>query len=405
MRVVLGVTGCIAAYKATEIVRRLREKGADVTVVATEASLNFVGESTWEALSGNTVYAGVFEDVPGVAHVRLGSTADLVVVAPATADFLARAAAGRADDMLTSVLLTTHAPVLLAPGMHTQMWEHPATQANVETLRSRGVIVKEPASGRLTGKDSGVGRFPDPHEIVEIAATLLDRPAIAADAAVQDFSASRVLVSAGGTQEPIDPVRFIGNRSSGKMGYALARVASLRGAQTTLVAANTSLAEPSAVTVESVTTTADMAENMNRLSAGHDIVIMAAAPADFTAADASDKKIKKSSDKGLTLHLEQTTDVLAGLSARRLEGQIIVGFAAETASDKDELLSLGMAKLERKGADLLVLNNVSGGDVFGKDSNDVIIINSKGVLAEAKGEKMSVAWAIMDAIKKHAEDF
>lgn len=404
MRVVLGVTGCIAAYKSTEIVRRLRERGADVTVVATEAALKFVGETTWEALSGNAVYSGVFKDVPGVAHVRLGTSADLVIVAPATADFLSRAASGRADDMLTSILLTTQAPVLLCPAMHTQMWEHPATVENVKTLRSRGVVVKEPASGRLTGRDSGAGRFPDPNEIVEAAALFLEHPDAARSAAEQDLVGKRILVSAGGTQEPIDPVRYIGNRSSGKMGYAIAKAARLRGAETTLVSANTSLPDPAATTVENVVTTGDMNAKMQSLMPSNDIAIMAAAPADFSVVEASSKKIKKDGDQGISLSLQQTEDILAGLVEAKEPEQLVVGFAAETASNHDELLELGKAKLQRKGADLLVLNNVSDGNVFGKDSNEVIIINSEGVLAESQGEKMSVAWAIIEAIKKHTEN-
>lgn len=399
MRVILGVTGCIGAYKATEIVRRLRDWGADVVVVPTPSALKFVGSATWEALSGHPVYTQVFDDVPNVAHIRLAQEADLVLVAPATADFLARMAGGRADDLLTSIILATQAPVIVCPAMHTAMWSNPATVANVNTLRSRNVMVKDPDSGRLTGKDSGPGRFPEPHEIVEIAIGGLTIEDFSSTCARQDLSGLKVCVTAGGTREHIDPVRFIGNESSGRMGVEIARVAQLRGAQVSLVASNLTVAPPSSVNVIQACSTGDLHAVMNDIAPSQDAVVMAGAPADFAAANPENNKIKKSGQSGFTLELRQTPDVLAGVCANRSSGQVIVGFAAETAANKEELLRLGRQKLARKGADLLVLNDVSGGQVFNAEDNNVLIINPTGVLAKAHGSKLSVAWVIIDAIK------
>ena len=281
-RVVIGVAGGIACYKVCEVVRRLREHDCDVTVVPTQAALNFVGAATWEALSGHPVATGVFENVSQVRHVQLGTQADLVIVAPATADLLARAASGRADDLLTNVLLTATCPVVMFPAMHTQMWQHDATTVNVATLRSRGVAVKDPASGRLTGTDSGPGRLPEPGEIIEIALAALDDRHLAAKAAAQDLAGVRVLVTAGGTRESLDPVRYLGNSSSGLMGVALAGVAALRGAQVTLVKAHTEVAMPSGVEVVGVVSTGQLADAVLSRAGQADIVVMAAAPADFT---------------------------------------------------------------------------------------------------------------------------
>lgn len=395
--VVIGVAGGIAAYKACEVVRRLREAGCDVTVVPTANALNFVGRTTWEALSGKKVATDVWSDVTEVPHVRLGQTADLVVVVPATADLLSRAATGRADDLLTNVLLTAHCPVAMFPAMHTEMWQHAATQANVATLRSRGVVVKDPASGRLTGKDSGPGRLPEPEEIAAVCLQLLDGgPEAAARVAAQDLAGRRVVVSAGGTHEALDPVRFLGNSSSGLMGVALAREAALRGADVTLVAAHMEASLPSGVTVEHVVSTGDLAATMQRLAPEADVVVMAAAPADFTPEVAADQKIKKDGDGGLTLHLVQTPDVLAGLCRDKRPGQVIVGFAAETAPDRDSLMELGRAKLARKGADLLVLNDVSAGKVFGRPTTQVTVIDPSGIVAEVTGSKAQAAAAIID---------
>ncbi len=397
-RIVLGVAGGIAAYKACEVLRRLSEAGHEVTVVPTAHALAFVGEATWAALSGRPVHTTVFESVHEVPHVRLGQSADLVLVAPATADLLARAASGRADDLLTNVLLTARCPVLMAPAMHTEMWLHPATRANVATLRERGVVVLDPASGRLTGADSGSGRLPEPDDIVAVALSLLDEPDTLDAVRRRDLDGLHVVVSAGGTHEPLDPVRFLGNSSSGRQGVALARAASLRGARVTLVAAHVTEPPPSGAEVVSVSSTADLAEAMVALARGADAIVMAAAPADFTPTNPSATKIAKQGDGGLELSLKQTTDVLATLSRERARDQVIVGFAAETASDPEHLLALGRAKLARKGCDLLVLNDVSGGAVFGQAHNAVTIIDAQGVVAEAAGDKSVVAHRIWDAV-------
>lgn len=395
-RVLLGVAGGIAAYKACDLVRRLRETGHDVTVVPTPSALNFVGAATWAALSGKPVRTTAWEDVHAVPHVALGREAEFVVVAPATADLLARAAAGMADDLLTDVLLTTTAPVLMVPAMHTEMWNHPATRDNVATLRRRGVLVMDPAVGRLTGPDSGPGRLPEPAEILEVVNGLLGAPGAAAAVRKRDLAGARVLVTAGGTHEPLDPVRFLGNASSGRMGIALARAAALRGAEVTLIAAHITEALPSGVTVERVSSTGDLGAAVARHPEA-DVVVMAAAPADFRQVATSDTKIHKDAGSGLTLDLVQTQDVLAGLAADRRPGRVVVGFAAETASGAD-LEQRGRAKLARKGCDLLVLNDVSGGRVFGEDTNEVTILSPDGIVARAAGSKSAVAHQIIDAV-------
>ncbi|HOA89475.1 MAG TPA: bifunctional phosphopantothenoylcysteine decarboxylase/phosphopantothenate--cysteine ligase CoaBC [Propioniciclava tarda] len=397
-RILLGVAGGIAAYKACLLLRRFTEAGHDVTVVPTANALEFVGATTWAALSGHPVSTSVFERVDAVPHVALGQAAELVVVAPATADLLARAATGRADDLLTNVLLTASCPVLMAPAMHTEMWLHPATQANVATLRSRGVIVLDPADGRLTGADTGPGRLPEPEDIEAVALSLLGDEATVAAVRCRDLAGRSVVVSAGGTREHLDPVRFLGNASSGRQGVEIARAAALRGARVTLVAAHAEVGLPSGVRLVRAHTTGELADAMTAAAADADVIVMAAAPADFTPAAASDVKIKKSGDNGLDLHLVQTTDILAGLSAHRARAQVVVGFAAETASDRDDLLALGRAKLARKGCDLLVLNNVSGGAVFGQPSNDVVILDADGVVCTVSGEKSVVAHRILDAV-------
>lgn len=396
-RIVLGVSGGIAAYKSCLLLRLFVEAGHDVVVVPTANALEFVGRATWEALSGNPVHTDVFSGAEQVPHVRIGQQADLVVVAPATADLLARAAAGRADDLLTNVLLTARCPVLMVPAMHTEMWLHQATQANVATLRSRGVVVMDPADGRLTGADSGQGRLPDPEDIEQLAISVLADPTVAEKMASRDLAGKRVLVSAGGTREALDPVRYVGNSSSGRMGLALGRAASARGAEVTIVTANLSLPLPAGVTGVPVVSTADLAREMLARGPEAEIIVMAAAPADFTPVAPSDSKIKKSGDAGLTVDLTQTVDVLKTLSGRRRDGQVIVGFAAETAADADELLALGQAKLARKGCQLLVINDVSGGKVFGKAATDVVIISPERVLARVAASKSAVAHAILDS--------
>ncbi len=396
-RIVLGVSGGIAAYKACLLLRRFAEAGHDVVVVPTANALEFVGRTTWAALSGNPVHTDVFTDADQVPHVRLGQQADLVVVAPATADLLARAATGRADDLLTNVLLTAHCPVLMAPAMHSEMWRHPATQANVATLRSRGVAVLDPADGRLAGADSGPGRLPEPEDIEHVATAILADPGVAARMAARDLAGKRVLVSAGGTREALDPVRYVGNSSSGRMGLALGSAAAARGAQVTVVTANVGLPLPSGVDAVSVVSTADLAEAMLSRAGDADIIVMAAAPADFTPVSPSDSKIKKAGAAGLTVEFAQTQDVLRTLAERRTPGQVVVGFAAETAGDPEELLALGRAKLARKGCQLLVLNDVSGGRIFGQAATEVVIISDDGVLARVAASKAAVAHAILDA--------
>ncbi|MGI3785459.1 MAG: bifunctional phosphopantothenoylcysteine decarboxylase/phosphopantothenate--cysteine ligase CoaBC, partial [Janthinobacterium lividum] len=357
---------------------RLRDDGHVVTVVPTEAALTFVGRATWEALSGRPVSTEVWTDAYEVPHVRLGREADLVLVAPATADLLARAAAGRADDLLTNVLLTATCPVVLAPAMHTEMWLHAATRANVATLRARGTVVVDPAVGRLTGADSGPGRLPEPTEILAVARTVLSAPGLVPALAAQDLAGLHVAVSVGGTREHLDPVRFLGNSSSGRMGWAIARAARLRGASVHAVAAHTEVPAPSGIEVEQVGSTAELGAAMTRAARQADVVVMAAAPADFTPATASDTKIKKSGDAGTTLDLVQTPDVLRGLvEAREDPRQVVVGFAAETSDDPTELVALGRDKLLRKGCDLLVLNAVGRDKVFGSEDNEIILLGQQ----------------------------
>ena len=407
-RIVLGVAGGIAAYKVVEVLRRLRESGHDVRVVPTEASLNFVGAATWQALSGEPVQTGVFEDIDQVAHVQLGQTADIVVVAPATADLISRAATGRADDLLTNVLLTSRAPVVMVPAMHTEMWQHPATRSNVQTLRDRGVVVVDPADGRLTGKDSGPGRLPEPADIRQIVETLIESPEHVASAAGRDLAGYHVVISAGGTREALDPVRFLGNASSGRMGIALARAARVRGAEVTLVAANVAEPMPWGCRVVPVTSTADLDDAMQAAASDADVVVMAAAVADYRPAEVEVTKQKKSGGEGVTLDLEQTQDVLAGLVAEREQSadparnaQTIVGFAAETASG-DDLERLARTKLQRKGCDLLVANDVSSGAVFGADDTTVHVFTagSSETTATWQGSKGAVAHRILDSILK-----
>jgi phosphopantothenoylcysteine decarboxylase / phosphopantothenate---cysteine ligase len=396
-RIVLGVSGGIAAYKACELLRRLQGAGHEVTVIPTAAALEFVGVSTWGALSGRPVHTSVFDDAHLVPHVKLGQEIDLVFVAPATADLLARAASGRADDLLTNVLLTAHCPIVFAPAMHSEMWLHAATQANVDTLRRRGAVVVRPDTGRLAGPDAGPGRLPDPAELFAVAIAVLADPSIAVRAASQDMAGLKVVVSAGGTREHLDPVRFIGNSSSGLMGWALGRAAVLRGADVRLVAANVGLPAPPGTEIEAVSSTADLAQAMAVAAKDADIAVMAAAPADFTPSSTSQNKIKKSEDGGLELKLVQTTDVLAGLVAARTDArQILVGFAAETPSAGETLLDLGRAKLARKGCDLLVLNEVGRNLVFGQQQSQITLLTTEGATGPFTGSKDTLAHQIWD---------
>ena len=391
--VVVGVSGGIAAYKACELIRRLKESGADVTVVPTLAALRFVGEATFAALSGNPVHTDVWADVHEVPHVTLGRRADAVVVAPATADLLARAATGRSDDLLTATLLTTRAPVIMAPAMHTEMWEHAATQANVATLRSRGVVVLEPAVGRLTGPDTGKGRLPEPETIAAVVLQALRRGRTA-----PDLAGRHVVVSAGGTREPLDPVRFLGNRSTGIQGYALAAMAAGRGARVTLVSANVELPDPAGVDVVRVGTAREMREAVLAAAAAADAVVMAAAVADYAPEAVGESKRKKDGSKP-TIALVENPDILRELVAGRRPGQIIVGFAAETGDAEHTVLEYAQRKLAAKGCDLLVVNDVSGVEGFGSATNTVTILTAKGSQqAFPQMDKAAVADAVWDAV-------
>ena len=404
-RIVLGVTGGIAAYKACLLLRLFTEAGHDVRVVPTAAALEFVGAPTWAALSGHPVATTVWDDAHEVPHVRIGQQAELVVVAPATADLLARAAHGLANDLLTNVLLTARCPVLLAPAMHTEMWTNAATAANVATLRARGVHVLDPSNGRLTGADTGPGRLPEPEQIAAAALALLADPhpdsdfASAADQG--DLAGRRVVVSAGGTREPLDPVRFLGNRSSGRQGVALARVAAARGAKVTLVAGAVEVPVPDGVDVVQVGSALEMREAVFVASASADVVVMAAAVADFRPAEIAEYKIKKAdhSDDAPIVRLIRNPDILAELVARRPPGQIVVGFAAETGDETGGVLEHARAKLARKGCDLLVLNDVSAGKVFGRDDTEVTLLYPDGRQSPVPaGPKDVVAGSVWDAV-------
>ncbi|MFJ5122152.1 bifunctional phosphopantothenoylcysteine decarboxylase/phosphopantothenate--cysteine ligase CoaBC [Kitasatospora sp. NPDC088548] len=396
-RVVLGVSGGIAAYKACELLRRFAESGHQVTVVPTAAALHFVGEATWAALSGRPAATETWDKVHEVPHVRIGQQADLVVVAPATADLMARAAHGLADDLLTNTLLTARCPVVLAPAMHTEMWEHPATRENVATLRRRGVIVLEPAVGRLTGKDTGKGRLPEPSAIFDACRAVLRRGAPSGD-----LAGRHVVVSAGGTREPLDPVRFLGNRSSGKQGYALAATAAARGARVTLISANAEPADPAGADVVHVSTALELRDAALKAAADADAVVMAAAVADFRPAEYATGKIKKVEGvEPAPVALVRNPDILAELSAHRARsGQLVVGFAAET----DDVLANGRAKLARKGCDLLVVNEVGNGKAFGTDVNEAVVLGSDGSETVVPvGPKEALADVVWDLIAKRLE--
>ena len=381
-RVILGVGAGIAAYKACELLRLLKEHGHAVRVIPTRDALRFVGEPTWAALSGEPVATDVWTAVSDVPHVKLGQTADLVIVAPATADLLARAAAGLSDDLLTATLLTARCPVVYAPAMHTEMWEHPATRHNVATLRDRGAIVVEPAVGRLTGKDTGKGRLPEPDDLFELAVRVIESASGDSHAHVLDdglsLTGKRVLISAGGTREELDPVRFLGNWSTGTQGYAFAREAAARGADVTLVAANVELPDPDGVKVVPVVSARDMHAAMLAVAPAADIIVMTAAVADFRPAARAGQKIKKDGTPPPPIELTENPDILADLSKRRRAdgpaGQVIVGFAAETNLDPDA----ARAKLARKGCDLLVVNQVGNGQGFGAGENEWLVLGADG---------------------------
>lgn len=417
LTVIVGITGGIAAYKAVGVVRDLVKRGHDVHVVPTEGALRFVGLPTLEALSRNPVTTSVWDDVAEVRHVALGRRADLVVIAPATADSLARMAHGLASDLLGTTLLATEAPVVVAPAMHPQMWEHPATRANVATLRDRGVHMVGPVVGALTGDDAGIGRMAEPEDIVAAALAVLDQhPAPAgrrsadtgaaastgARGELGDLAGVRVVVSAGGTREPFDPVRFVGNRSSGRQGIAIAADAVRRGASVTLVAANVegSLTAGLDATLVPVGSALELAEAVHTAAAAADVVVMTAAVADYRPAEVLTEKLKKDAQgERMTLELVRNPDVLADLVAARRTGQIIVGFAAETEPDRDARIELGRAKISRKPADLLVVNHVGWSAGFEREENAIEVLVPGGeVVRETSGTKAEVATAVLDLV-------
>jgi len=382
----------IAAYKACELLRLLTESGHDVNVVPTPDALNFVGAATWAALSGHPAEVSHWAEVHEVRHVRLGQEASLIIVAPATADLLARAAAGMATDLLTNVLLAARCPIMFAPAMHTEMWQHPATEANVATLRSRGAIVLEPAVGRLTGADSGPGRLPEPDELFRAVMRVLARGSAGLAA---DLAGRRVVVSAGGTREEIDPVRFLGNWSTGRQGYALARSAVARGARVTLIAANTGLADPAGARVVEVTSACQLREAMLEAAPGADAIVMAAAVADYRPAARSPVKLKKTGAGPDPIRLTENPDILQELSGVREPGQVIVGFAAET----EIVLAQAAAKLAAKGCDLLVVNQVGGGLGFGAVDNAAEILAADGArVSVPSGPKEALADVVWDLV-------
>lgn len=428
-RIVLGVSGGIAAYKVASLLRLYREAGHEVDVIPTPNSLEFVGRATWEALSGRQVTESVFQEIDSVRHVRLGQEADLVVVAPATADILARAATGQSNDLLTATLLTAHCPVVFAPAMHTEMWLHPATQANVATLRSRGVTVLDPADGRLTGKDSGPGRLPEPAELFEktsaILAASLNQRATAthnqsgagssssgSDGAESSPDAARplegriVTISAGGTREPLDPVRFLGNRSSGRQGVAIAQAARDAGADVRFVAAHMDIPTPDGVILTTASTALELRDAVFEAARGADILIMNAAVADFRPSEYVDTKIKKKDDVAdPVIHLVRNPDILAEVVAERNANDfstlppLIVGFAAETGDAETSVVEHGAAKLARKGCEMLVVNQVGSSLVFGQDTNSVTILSADGTQpVEFSGTKTSVAQVLIETI-------
>jgi phosphopantothenoylcysteine decarboxylase/phosphopantothenate--cysteine ligase len=413
VNIVVGVTGGIAAYKSVHLVRLLIKAGHEVTVIPTEDALHFVGLPTWEAISRKPVTTSVHEDVAQVRHVALGQAAELIIIAPATANTIAKMTAGLADDLLGTTLLATTAPVAIAPAMHTEMWRHPATQVNIATLRERGVAILGPGEGELTGGDSGPGRMLEPEEIVEAALALVDEPVSDgpdsdgpdSDEDDRDLDGLQVAVSAGGTREPLDPVRFLGNRSSGRQGVALALAAADRGAQVTLVVANIDdgvLADAvrhPLIRIEHAGTAAELGEAMRGAAEDAAVIVMAAAVADYRPAEVADGKLTKESGVLESIDLVQTEDIVASLAARRHPGQVVVAFAAETPQDAEEMLARARRKRERKGVDLLVVNEVGWDRGFEAAENTVQVIGETGaVLAKASGSKRAVADDIWDVI-------
>lgn len=397
LTIVLGVTGGIAAYKAALVLRLLTEAGHEVRVVPTEDALNMVGAATWEALSHHPIATGIFENTEAVDHVKIAQEADLVLIAPATAHTIAKITAGMADNLLTAVVLATQAPLVIVPAMHTEMWLNAATQANIATLRERGVRVMEPASGRLTGSDTGIGRLPDPEDIVTFAL------AQTSPGESGDLAGRRFLISAGGTHEALDPVRFLGNRSTGRQGVALAAAAARRGADVTLLAANVAADVtqdlPEGVEVVPVVSARDLHTAVLDRLADVDVLIMAAAVADYRPENQAEHKHKKTGDDGLTLRLVQNPDILKAAVAAKRDGQVIVGFAAETGDESTDALTHGKQKAARKGADLLAINEVGVDRGFGDTPNYVTVVRPDGnVVTEGGGSKADVAGVLLDSI-------
>ncbi|MCS4489272.1 MULTISPECIES: bifunctional phosphopantothenoylcysteine decarboxylase/phosphopantothenate--cysteine ligase CoaBC [unclassified Corynebacterium] len=406
--IVIGVAGGIAAYKACALIRHFKECGDDVIVVPTEAALQFVGSATFEALSGNPVATSVFENVAGVQHIRIGQQADLIIVAPATADLLARVASGRADDLLAATILVSTCPVVFAPAMHTEMWENAATVDNVAVLRSRGYVVLNPAHGRLTGKDSGPGRLLEPLQIAELA-----RSVGAGVHLEQSLVNRKIVITAGGTKEAIDPVRFISNHSSGRQGYALGEIAAQRGANVVIIAGNTQeLPVPAGARLIIVESALDMHQALTEELADADVLIMAAAVSDYRPAQLATTKLKKDGSAAArltTIEMVENPDILASVVEQRDQGTlpqslVIVGFAAETGDSTYTALDYGLRKLAKKGCDLMMLNEVGSGKVFGQTTNAGYILHRDGHTSElAQASKAVIASAILDSVESHLE--
>ena len=394
--VVLGVTGGIAAYKSADLIRRLKEQDFDVQVITTKSALKFVGETTFAALSGHPVISDIWNNAHEVEHVNVAKKADAIIVAPATADFLAHLAYGFANDVLLATLLVAKCPIILAPAMHTEMWENSATKENVATLRKRGFLVLDPAVGKLTGEDSGVGRLPETTEIAQVVKQVINRKNANLG---KDLVGLNVLISAGGTREAIDPIRFIGNRASGKQGVALALSALSRGAKVTLVGANLSVNVPAGVEFISANTAKEMQEQMQLRAGSADVVIMNAAVADYFIANPDENKIKKKDEK-LTIDLDKTTDILSVLADSKPIKQYLVGFAAETTTDDDDLIASAKSKLESKKADLIVGNKVSKSVGISSDENEVIMVTANEAVLLPKADKLLLADAMWDFIVK-----
>jgi len=388
-KLLLGVAGGISAYKSCDLLRRLQDEGFIVDVVPTAASLNFVGKATWEALSGRNVVTDLWSDVTNVPHISLAKESDLIVIAPATADLLAKLASGRADDLLTNIVLASTSPKILVPAMHPEMWSNAATVENIKVLKERGFFVVEPAEGRMTGSDFGVGRYPDTVKIIEAVNKTIEQSA--------DLTGKRILITAGGTREPIDPIRFIGNRSSGKQGFALAMAAASRGAQVHLVTANTDLPIIEGITTTAVETADQMAAVLAIEFPHCDALIMSAAVADAKVLNYSDIKIKKESLG--TVELDKNPDILKSLSKSKKIGQVIVGFAAETSSNASALEQSGFDKLASKSLDIIYVNNVSGGAIFGSDKTEGLIIdNQKNVIKVPEISKDTLSDILLDQL-------